>query len=185
MIRRRRVSPLFLLGAVGCALIAAATGLYFVSTQFWSGGKVADLDALAGPASVALEPAMNPVRVIVHRSGPRLRKSVRASMDVTLRDAEGAELWTRSVRWSGRSSKSRGSGRSKSTSVIATFDVPAPGEYRLDAAVHAPEGYEPRALRFEVRRQVTRANPAIVWTGVITAAVALLVGALGARLTRS
>lgn len=184
MIRRRRVSPLFLLGALGCAVIAAATGLYFVSAQFWSGQKVAELDALDGPASVALGPAMNPVRVIVHRSGPRLRKSVRASVDVTLRDAAGAEVWTRSVRWSGRSSKSRGSGRSKSASVLTTFDVPAPGEYRLDTAVHAPEGYEPRELRLEVRRQVARPNPAIVWTGVIAAAVVLLVGALGARLVR-
>lgn len=185
MFRRRRVSPIFLLGVAGCALIAAATGLYFVSTQFWSGGKVADLDALDGPVSVTLDPAMNPVRVIVHRSGPRLRKSVRASVDVTLRDAAGAELWTKSVRWSGRSAKSRGSGRSKSASVLATFDVPAPGEYRLEAAVHAPEGYEPRALRFEVRRQVARVNPAIVWTGVAVAALSLLVGALGARLVRA
>lgn len=181
MFRRRRFSPLFLLGVLGCAAIAAATGLYFVSTQFGSGGKVADLDALEGPASVALDPAMNPVRVIVHRSGPRLRRSEKASVDVTLRDASDAEVWTRTVRWSGRSSKSRGSRSTKSASVLTTFDVAAPGEYRFAAQVHAPADKAPRALRFEVRRQVASPNPIIVWTGVIGAVVVLVAGIAGAR----
>ncbi len=185
MLYQRRGSPLFVLGLLGCIAIAIATAFYVASTQYWSGQKVADLDALGAPAAVALDPAMNPVRVILHRSGPRLRRTDRASVDVTLRDAAGAEVWTEHKRWSGRSSKgkSRSSGRTQSSSVLATFDVPAAGEYRFEPSVQAPEGYAPRELRLEVRRRVANVNPTIVWTGVIGAAVVLVAGIVGAKAT--
>lgn len=185
MLYRRHRSPLFVLGLVGCTLIGIATAFYVASTQYWSGQKVADVDALGAPAAVALDPAMNPVRVILHRSGPRLRRTDRTSVDVTLRDAAGAELWTEHQSWSGRTSKSKShsSGRKKSSSVLATFDVPAAGEYRFETTVQAPEGYAPRELRLEVRRQVARVNPTIVWTGVIGAVVVLLAGIVGAKAT--
>lgn len=183
MSRRRRTSPLFVLGMLGCAAFAIATALYVVSTQFGSGTKIADLDALGGPVGVVLEPAMNPVRVIVHRSGPRLRRTERASVDVTLRDPAGAVLWTEHVRWRGRSSKARASGRSKSSSVLTTFDVAVPGDYRMESEVHAPEGLAPRELRLEVRRQAARVNGVLVWTGVAGASLLLLAGIVGGRLT--
>lgn len=183
MFPRRRRSPLLVLGMVGCALIAIATALYVASTQYWSGQKVADLDIRSGSASVALEPAMSPVRVILHRAGRRLHRSERAQVEVTLRDASGAALWSEHKSWRGRSSNGKSRGSGTSASVLHTFDVPAAGEYRFESVIDVPGDFVPRELRLEVRRHVARVNSTIVWTGVIGAAVTLLAGVLGARLT--
>lgn len=183
MLYHRPSSPLSVLGLIGCVVIAIATGFYVASTQFWSGTKVADLDVRGGSATVALEPAMNPVRVILHREGRRLRSRERAGVEITLRDAAGAGVWTERKDWRGRSSKSNSRGSGRSSSILTTFDVAAPGEYRFESAFHASDGYEPSELRLEVRRQVSRVNSVIVWTGVIGAAFALVVGIVGAKLT--
>jgi hypothetical protein len=179
---RRPASPLLIAGLLGCVGFAIATALYVVGTEFWSGREVETVDARGESPTVVLEPSMNPLRVVLHREGPRLRRGHRASVTVVLRDAGGEEQWSRSARWSGRSARGKKSGRGNVTSVLHTFEVRSAGEYRFEARVEAPAGDEPRSLRLEVRREVARTNPLLVVIGAVAAAACLLAGALGSRL---
>jgi hypothetical protein len=198
------IPPVRLAGILGGVAFGAATILYALGTSFWSGQQVADLDVRKGSAfevggltishtsatakrvgPVALDPGMNPVRLVLHAGYGRMRTGQSVAVSVTMRGPDGDALWTETRRVaSSTSRRSRSGGEGSHNSVLATFDVPRAGDYALEVAVNASAGAPLRRLGLEVRREVANVNPAIVWTGIAAALASLLIGFIGGRARR-
>ena len=147
---------LFALGIVAF-LVGLLGGLgYALRVVLWSGEPLGEV-ARPGEAdtyaeTLALEPAMNPLRATLDVSYSQPLRVSHLFANVTLRDPDGRTVWTRRLRV--HDSGESGVGWSSSQMPVERFDVQRAGPHTLEVRLEESAGGRMRRATVKLRRNV-------------------------------
>jgi hypothetical protein len=184
-------------GFVLCAAIAAGYGLW---TLYGSGSPVLGLDLeaaasrprspeLAAPPAAwngqpgavlgpfPLDPAMNPMRVVLHAAYAPFG-STRIRFDIVVADANGVPVLAKQ---GAIGSRDDDASIVRTTESLGDFRIAQPGGYFVRARLTEDGMDDLRAASLELRRNVTPVDARIPWGFGIAAVLCLIVSHLVAR----